>query len=73
MENKPGRLMRHDLTIENADEVTDFYKEAVGWEKEALSTGSYNDYVMKGPEEAGAVGICHARGGNKDIPPQLLL
>ena len=65
--------MWHDLTVENAETVSEFYKAVIGWEKEAMNMGTYNDYVMKGTEPADAVGVCHARGGNKDIPPQWLL
>ena len=52
--------MWHDLTIDDAETVSEFYKEVVGWEKEGLSMGSYNDYVMKGPRDEDAVGVCHA-------------
>lgn len=38
---------------------------------EELKTGNnpdHVDYVMKGPEENRAGGVCHARGVNSDTP-----
>lgn len=67
-----GKVMWTDLTVENAEAVSDFYKEVVGWEKEALDMGGYADYVMKAAEE-GVSGVCHARGVNAYIPPQWLI
>jgi uncharacterized protein len=69
-----GKVMWMDLTVEGADMVSDFYAAVVGWEKQALSMGDYNDYVMSIPEEKeGASGVCHARGGNAYLPPQWLV
>ncbi len=71
---KLGKPMWFDLTVENADEVSDFYAAVVGWEKQPLSMGEYDDYVMKVPKGGeGATGICHARGSNAYIPPQWLI
>lgn len=73
MENPAiGKIMWMDLTVENADAVSDFYKAVVGWKKEPLVMGDYADYVMKAGEE-GVSGVCHARGGNAYLPPQWLL
>lgn len=63
-----------DLTIENAAEVKDFYAEVVGLEPQDMPMGDYNDFVMASPTDAeAAVGICHAKGPNKQIPPQWLV
>lgn len=54
--------MWHDLTVDNAEEVSDFYKQVVGWEKEGLSMGDYEDYIIKNPADNEVVaGICHAK------------
>lgn len=29
-ENKPGNILWHDLTVDNAENVSDFYHEVVG-------------------------------------------
>lgn len=71
---KIGKPAWFDLTVENADVISDFYAAVVGWEKQPLSMGEYNDYVMKVAEGGeGATGICHARGSNAYIPPQWLI
>ncbi len=73
-ENKTGHILWHDLTVENAGEVSDFYSEVIGWEKEGLSMGDYEDFIIKNPEDNEVVaGICHAKGVNKDIPAQWLM
>src|SRR6478735_7986820 len=73
METKIGRISWHDLTVNDAETVSEFYKAVVGWEKQPLSMGDYDDYVMTAPGTDDATGICHARGKNKDIPPQWLI
>ncbi len=73
-ETKPGQILWHDLTVENADVVSDFYKSVLGWEKEGLSMGEYDDFIIKSSKDGDVVaGVCHARGGNKDLPPQWLM
>ena len=70
---KVGTIAWTDLTVPNADEVRDFYAAVTGWKPEPLSMGDYNDYVMSTPEGTGVAGVCHARGGNADMPPQWLI
>ncbi len=63
-----------DLTIPNAEEVRTFYGEVVGWKPDAVDMGGYSDFTMIAPETGKpAAGICHARGVNKDLPPQWLI
>ena len=63
-----------DLTVENADEVRNFYSEVVGWTFEGLDMGGYDDYVMNEPVSGKPVaGVCHARGTNAGLPPVWLL
>lgn len=68
-----GSIGWRDLTVENADEVRDFYAAVTGWKVHDTSMGDYNDYTML--DEAGepAGGVCHARGSNADMPPQWLM
>ena len=70
---KPGTIGWHDLTVPDADNISDFYREVAGWESEALSMGDYSDYVMKAPGGTSTGGVCHARGVNADIPPVWLM
>lgn len=59
-----------DLTVENAEEIRDFYRAVVGWKPEPVSMGEYDDFNMTAPESGRPMaGVCHARGGNADLPP----
>ena len=69
-----GSITWTDLTVQNAEEVKEFYQHVVGWKAEPVSMGEYNDFNMNLPENNETVtGICHARGGNVKIPPQWLV
>lgn len=73
-----GKILWHDLTVDNATEVRDFYSQVVGWKHSPIDMKGYDDYVMlvDGTEPgdmSGATGICHARGSNADMPPQWMI
>jgi uncharacterized protein len=70
---RPGTISWQDLTVEDAEQVRDFYAAVVGWKPEAQSMGTYADFVMSDADGVGAAGICHARGGNAELPPQWLI
>lgn len=73
-ENQTGTIGWIDLTVDNADQVRDFYASVAGWSHEGVDMGGYSDYVMKAPGSGkGVAGICHARGLNADLPPQWLI
>ena len=73
-EQRPGRIGWQDLTVDNAEQVRDFYSSVVGWQTQPLDMGGYDDYVMLSPDgQAGIAGVCHARGVNANIPPQWLV
>ncbi|MGM0875764.1 MAG: VOC family protein [Bacillota bacterium] len=72
-ENKLGEIRMADLTVSNALELRDFYKEVIGWKHQDLSMGEYNDYVMQTAEGEPTAGICHRAGGNADLPPVWLV
>jgi len=72
--SKIGTIGWMDLTIENADEVKDFYSAVTGWQPSGLDMGGYEDYVMSSPDTGdGVSGICHARGSNTGLPPVWLI
>lgn len=63
-----------DLTVNNADEVRDFYKAVVGWGTEEVEMGGYSDYSMTVPGNGqGVAGVCWKRGGNADLPSVWLI
>ncbi|NNC89829.1 MAG: VOC family protein [Akkermansiaceae bacterium] len=73
-DGKVGTIGWRDLTVADAEEVAEFYKEVVGWKLESTSMGDYEDYCVSPPGGGGPVaGICHARGSNANLPPQWLV
>ena len=76
MSNPPevGSITWFDLTVENSDEVREFYRGVVGWTETPLDMGGYSDHCMNKPGDNKTVaGICHAKGPNTGIPPQWLI
>jgi predicted enzyme related to lactoylglutathione lyase len=69
---RPGTITWQDLTVPNAESLRDFYAAVVGWTPEPVRMGDYADFTMNADGEAIA-GVCHARGGNADLPPQWLI
>ncbi|MDB6064393.1 MAG: Lactoylglutathione lyase-like protein [Pedosphaera sp.] len=69
-----GSVSWTDLTVPDAKKVRDFYKAVTGWTASPVKMGSYSDFCMNEPKIGRTVaGICHARGDNKDLPPQWLI
>jgi predicted enzyme related to lactoylglutathione lyase len=63
-----------DLTVRDAAAIRDFYSKVVGWTSSPVELGEYNDFSMAVPGGDDVVaGICHARGGNANLPPQWLI
>jgi hypothetical protein len=70
--SRPGSITWHDLTVEDAGRLRDFYSAVVGWAPEPVGMGEYSDYVMRADGED-AAGVCYARGANAAIPPVWLI
>jgi len=72
-----GRIYWLDLTVPNASETRDFYRQVIGWSAQDVEmedgNASYADYNMLGEDGTPAAGICHARGSNADLPPVWML
>jgi len=69
-----GTIGWTDLTVDNAEEVRDFYREVVGWQVAEVDMGEYSDYSMETAESGTpTAGVCHARGQNRGLPVQWLL
>ena len=74
MTDDTGKIGWIDMTVEDAEGVKDFYAAVTGLVPEAVSMGDYADFNMTLPASGTPVaGICHARGGNADIPPGWLI
>ncbi len=71
---KIGSIGWTDLTVENAEQIRDFYSAVVGWKPFGVDMGGYSDFNMNDPETGTpVVGVCHARGGNAGLPPVWLI
>lgn len=69
-----GTIGWADLTVPNASELRDFYRDVAGWAVDDVAMGDYSDYCMRPPAAAQpAAGICHARGPNAALPAQWLI
>jgi predicted enzyme related to lactoylglutathione lyase len=63
-----------DLTVDDAEQVRDFYATVTGWRPEPVVMGGYDDFNMVAPETGTpAAGVCHARGGNAGLPPAWMI
>lgn len=72
--NRPGTLLGFDLAVPDAETISHFYHEVVGWEIGVQRMGDYDDFFMK-DRDTGDVraGICHTKGLNSDLPPVWLM
>ena len=70
---RPGQFGWHDLTVDDAPRLRDFYREVAGWTVSECPMGGYSDYVMHGKDGTAVAGVCHRRGPNSDLPPQWLV
>ena len=69
-----GRIGWHDITVDDAPALRDFYAAVIGWTVEDTSMGDYSYYTMITPHSGEAVGgVCHARGSNTGLPAQWLM
>lgn len=68
-----GRIAWLDLTVPDASEIRDFYRQVVGWSARDVQMEDggerYADYNMLCEDGSAAAGVCHARGANADLPP----
>jgi len=81
---KLGRILWHDLTVDDPGPLRPFYKAVAGWETRPHPMPEWDDYdVLASDPRAGAAsgevapecvaGLCHARGSNANIPPVWLM
>lgn len=65
----PGKAVWRDLTVADAVSLKGFYEDVLGWKAEGADMGGYEDFHMLDADGEVAAGVCHARGGNADLPP----
>lgn len=74
MKSPVGSFAWADLTVEKAPEIRDFYAAVVGYSFTEVTMGNYSDYCMNSLDDGQTkAGICHARGGNAELPPMWLI
>ena len=68
-----GRIAWLDLTVADASETRDFYRQVIDWSVQDLelddASERYADYSMLGDDGNPVAGVCHARGVNQGLPP----
>ena len=62
-----------DLTVPDAESLSEFYSAITGWQAQPHDMGEYSDYVMTTPQGDAVGGVCHARGENAGLPAQWLM
>ncbi|MGH2959840.1 MAG: VOC family protein [Solirubrobacterales bacterium] len=71
---RTGLIKWADLTVDNAEDVRDFYAGVVGWNAIGLPVGDREDFIMAHPETGDpAAGICHQAGDIEGLPQQWLV
>lgn len=71
---RTGLIKWADLTVDNAEEVRDFYSAVLGWGHVGMPVDGREDYLMTNSESGDpAAGICHQAGSIKGLPQQWLV
>lgn len=72
---KPSaRVVWHDLTVEDAAGVRDFYASVLGVRHEPVDMGGYADFNLIDRASGDVIaGVCHARSTNEGLPPQWMV
>ncbi len=70
---KVGTILWHDLTVDNATGIGQFYQQVAGWQASPVDMNGYQDYAMQTPKGETVAGVCHKRGPNSSLPSQWLM
>lgn len=71
---RTGLIKWADLTVDNAEQVVDFYQAVVGWNAVGLPVEDREDFLMTHPETGDpTAGICHQAGSLEGLPQQWLV
>lgn len=69
-----GKIGWIDISVDDAEGLSNFYATVTGWKPDAVDMGDYNDFNMTMPASGEpAAGICHARGSNAAMPAKWLI
>ena len=67
MLHSPGTVGWIDLTVGQADQVRDFYRQVVGWGVSEVEVEDHVDYSMTA-DGVDVAGVCWRRGVNANVP-----
>ena len=71
---KIGTVAWIDLTVDDAEQVRDFYSLVVGWQPASVDMGEYSDFNMNAPATGEPIaGVCHKRGSNAELPSKWMI
>lgn len=71
---KVGTVAWIDLTVDDAEQIRDFYSLVVGWQPSSVDMDGYSDFNMNAPASGEPIaGVCHARGGNAGMPAKWMI
>jgi len=71
---KVGTVVWIDLTVNDAEQVRDFYSLVVGWQPSSVDMDGYCDFNMNAPASGEPIaGVCHARGSNAGLPAKWMI
>ena len=71
--NLVGKVSWMDLTVNDAEEIRQFYEAVANWTNKPVQMGDYQDYCMESGDGETVAGICHAKGENANLPAQWLI
>lgn len=67
-----GKILWTDLTVKDADLLSNFYESVIGWKRKAVTVGDHEDYTMETEDGTIISGVCHNSGSLSDFPNQWL-
>jgi predicted enzyme related to lactoylglutathione lyase len=67
--NMQGRMIGASLTVHQAEDVRDYYKQVIGWAHVEVNQGNYADFRMTAPDGQFVAGVHHHAGIFSGLPP----
>ncbi len=73
-ESKVGTIGWIDLTVDNAEEIREFYEKVTGLKSSPVDMGDYNDHCLHTADNHNPIaGLCHRRGSNANVPARWII
>lgn len=65
---RPGMILSADMTVDQSEQVRDFYKKVIGWGHSEYKRGEYTDFFMTTSDGQPVAGICQRGGSLSNLP-----